>query len=85
MFVAVWILIITGCVDLCNNYFPVDTGNVGHDNENEGNEMEDQVNNSEVDIESEDLVSLRLESEDLVSYSEVDNDRENVVNEESQM
>jgi len=80
MFVGVWILLVTGSLDLCNNYFPDDTGN-------EGIETEDQVNNSEVGIESEDLVSyseLEREMEDMID-SVMGNDRENSVNEESQM
>jgi len=87
MFVGVWILLVTGSLDLCNNYFPDDTGNEAHENGNEGIETEDQDNNSEVGIESEDLVSyseLENEMEDMID-AVIGNDRGNVVNEESQM
>ena len=48
MFVGGCVLLFTGCVDLCNNYCINDNTNVSDDNENEGNEMEDMVNDLDV-------------------------------------
>jgi len=78
MFNGSWMLLLTGCFDLCNNYFlDVDGyGNVEIVNENVADENGNEGDNDENDGN---------EMEDMINDSEVRNDRENVVNEESQM